>query len=149
MTTSPAFVSDPTITVEAARGRLSVIEHFVPGELALQAGNLELAIEHLERAVEAEDKLGYSGEPPDDLQPIRHTLGAVYLKADRFEDAERAYREDLAEFPDNGWSLYGLSRALHSQGRTAEAEQCEEAYRRAWSKADEPITTSCKCIPTI
>ncbi|MEE8468585.1 MAG: tetratricopeptide repeat protein, partial [Planctomycetota bacterium] len=139
----------PTITVEAARGRLSVIEHFVPGELALQRGDLELAIEHLEQAVEAEDKLGYSGEPPDYLQPIRHTLGAVYLKAGRFEDAERVYREDLAEFPDNGWSLYGLSRALHSQGRTAEARQFEQEYELAWSKADEPITTSCKCIPTL
>ncbi|TDJ67099.1 MAG: tetratricopeptide repeat protein [Planctomycetota bacterium] len=139
----------PRITVEAARGRLSVIEHFVPGEIALQRGDLDLAIEHLEKAVEAEDKLGYNGEPPDYLQPIRHTLGAVYLKAGRLEDAERAYREDLAEFPGNGWSLYGLGRVLRSQGRTAEAEQVEEEFARAWSGADEPITTSCMCIPTI
>ena len=99
--------------------------------------------------MEAEDELGYSGEPPDYLQPIRHTLGAVYLKAGRLEDAERAYREDLAEFPDNGWSLYGLSRVLDLQGRTAESKQVEAEYRRAWSRADEPITTSCRCIPTL
>jgi tetratricopeptide (TPR) repeat protein len=137
----------PSITVAAAQGRLSVIEHFIPGEIALQKEDYELAIEHLTKAVEAEDKLGYNGEPPDYLQPIRHTLGAVYLKAGRLEDAERVYQEDLAEFPDNGWSLYGLSRVLDAQGRTAEAEEYELRYRQAWAGADEPITTSCKCIP--
>ena len=136
-------------SVKAAQGRLNVIEHFVPGEIALQKGRLRKAIRHLERAKVAEDKLGYSGEPPDYLQPIRHTLGAVYLKAGRLQRAEAAYREDLAEFPDNGWSLYGLSRVLHAQGRTEEAKQVEEDFRRVWAGADGPITTSCKCVREI
>jgi len=136
-------------SVKAARGRLKVIEHFVPGEIALQKGKLRKAIRHLERAKIAEDKLGYSGEPPDYLQPIRHTLGAVYLKAGRLEEAEEAYREDLAEFPANGWSLYGLSRVLNAQGRNAEAEQAEEDFRRAWAGADGPIATSCECVPAL
>ena len=136
-------------TVKAAQGRLNVIEHFVPGEIALQKGKLRKAIKHLERAKTAEDKLGYSGEPPDYLQPIRHTLGAVYLMAGDLERAEEAYREDLAEFPDNGWSLYGLSRVLHEQGRSAEAKMVEETFQRAWAGADGPITTSCECVPEI
>ena len=139
----------PRITVEAARGRLGVIDHFVPGEIALQKGDLDTAISLLEKAVEAEDELGYSGEPPDYLQPIRHTLGAVYLKADRLDDAERAYREDLAEFPENGWSLYGLSRVLLAQGKMEEAKKVAAEYQRAWATADEEITTSCMCIPEI
>ena len=128
---------------------MKVIEHFVPGEIALQKGKLRKAIRHLERAKIAEDKLGYSGEPPDYLQPIRHTLGAVYLRAGRLDEAEEAYREDLAEFPDNGWSLYGLSRVLHARGQTAEAERVEEEYRLAWSGADGPIDTSCACVPEL
>ena len=136
-------------TVKAARGRLKVIEHFVPGEIALQKGQLDKAIRHLERAKVAEDKLGYSGEPPDYLQPIRHTLGAVYLLNDQLDKAEEAYREDLAEFPDNGWSLYGLSRVLYAQGRNDEAELVEEEFARIWSDADGPITTSCECVPKI
>ena len=136
-------------SVKAARGRMRVIDHFVPAEIALQKGKLRKAIRHLERAKIAEDKLGYSGEPPDYLQPIRHTLGAVYLKAGRLDEAEKAYREDLAEFPENGWSLYGLSRVLHAQGRTAEAGQAEEEYRVAWADADEPIDTSCECVPAL
>ncbi len=135
--------------VKSAQGRMNVIEHFVPGEIALQKGDLDEAIKHLELAKIAEDELGYSGEPPDYLQPIRHTLGAVYLMAGRLEEAEQAYREDLEEFPENGWSLYGLSKVLDAQGRTADAQQVEEEYRLAWAKADEPTTTSCKCIPAI
>lgn len=136
-------------TVKAARGRLKVIQHFVPGEIALQKGKLNRAIRRLEKAKVAEDKLGYSGEPPDYLQPIRHTLGAVYLKAGRLDEAEQAYREDLAEFPDNGWSLYGLSRVLHARGRTEEAAQVEADFRRIWADADGPIETSCKCVPSL
>jgi len=136
-------------SVKAARGRLRVIDHFVPGEIALQKGKWRKAIRHLERAKIAEDKLGYSGEPPDYLQPIRHTLGAVYLKAGRFEEAEEAFREDLAEFPENGWSLYGLGRVLHAQGRTAEAEQVEQEFSLAWAAADGPIATSCECVPAL
>ena len=136
-------------SVKAARGRLRVIDHFVPGEIALQQGKLRKAIRHLERAKKAEDALGYSGEPPDYLQPIRHTLGAVYLEAGQLEQAETAYREDLAEFPDNGWSLYGLSRVLIAQGRTDEAREVEEQFRVIWADADAPITTSCECVPEI
>ena len=95
---------------------------------------------------EIEDTLAY-GEPPQWLQPVRHTLGAVYLKTGRYADAERAYREDLAEWRNNGWSLYGLSRALAGQGKHEEAAEIERAYRRAWIRADELTTTSCKCIP--
>jgi len=137
----------PGWTWETYQKRLDAIRHFVPGEIALQRGRYDLAIMHLEKAVAAEDELGFGGEPPEYLQPIRHTLGAVYFKAGRFADAQRVYLEDLAEFPGNGWSLYGLSRALQEQGQTQEAERALQQYRFAWARADvPPLTTSCKCI---
>jgi tetratricopeptide (TPR) repeat protein len=125
---------------------LAESDYFIAGEIALQKEDWELAAELLEKGAEIEDTLYYS-EPPQWLQPIRHTLGAVYLSAHRYEDAERAYRQDLAQWPHNGWSLYGLSRALEGQGRTEEARAVDRQYRRAWSHADEMTKTSCKCIP--
>ncbi|MCH8241894.1 MAG: tetratricopeptide repeat protein [Planctomycetes bacterium] len=125
---------------------LLVSELFIDGEIALQKGYLEEAVGMLEEAVVIEDALGY-GEPPMWLQPVRHTLGAVYLKSGRCADAERVYREDLAKWPGNGWSLYGLSRALERQGKTQEALTVKREYDRAWARADAPTTTSCKCIP--
>lgn len=133
------FSGDPTHRI------LEVSEHFVAGEIALQQGDWAGAARHLERAVEAEDALSY-GEPPQWLQPTRHTLGAVYLMAGRHQDAERVYREDLAHWRENGWSLYGLGRALMEQGKVAEAEAVLARHRAAWARADEPTRTSCKCI---
>jgi tetratricopeptide (TPR) repeat protein len=137
----------PGWTHEMYQARLDAIRHFVPGEIAIQRGAYDLAVRHLEKAVAAEDELGYGGEPPEYLQPIRHTLGAVYYMAGRYEDAERAYLEDLEEFPGNGWSLFGLSLALKAQGRSLEANRAERQYRVAWAKADvPPLTTTCECI---
>jgi tetratricopeptide (TPR) repeat protein len=126
---------------------LLVSELFINGEIALQKERWGEAAGHLEEAVKIEDTLGY-GEPPMWLQPVRHTLGAVYMKAGRYADAERVYREDLAKWRGNGWSLYGLSRALEEQGKTDEALAVRQEYERAWAGAEERITTSCKCIPS-
>jgi len=134
------FGNDPSHRI------LEVSDLFVAGEIALQRGEWDRAAELLERAVVVEDALSY-GEPPQWLQPTRHTLGAVYLEAGRYTEAERVYREDLAKWRGNGWSLYGLSRALEGQGKASEAEAVEREYIAAWAQADEPTSTSCKCIP--
>lgn len=125
---------------------LDVSDYFIEGEIALQEGDWNRAAEFLEKGAVVEDSLSY-GEPPQWLQPIRHTLGAVYLSSRRYPDAERVYREDLAKWPDNGWSLYGLSRALELQGKNEQADEVSRQYQRAWARADAPIETSCKCIP--
>src|SRR5690606_27981586 len=80
------------------------------------------AIAALRQAVEAEDQLRYD-EPPAWLIPVRHALGAVLMENQRFAEAEAVYREDLRQLPNNGWSLYGLSRSLESQGKADEAAQ--------------------------
>ena len=126
---------------------LKVSERFILGEIALQKDDWGTATAFLEEAAEFEDALSY-GEPPQWLQPVRHTLGAVYLKRGMYEAAERVYREDLAKWSDNGWSLYGLSRALAGQGETKQAETVMAEHQRIWANADEPgATSSCRCIP--
>jgi len=124
---------------------LGVSDIFVRGEIALQEGRLDPAVELLQQAVEAEDLLGY-GEPPQWLQPARHTLGALYLKMDRPKDAERVYREDLRVWKENGWALFGLMRSLEMQGRDSEADDVRRRYQEAWQHADETVLSSCKCI---
>jgi tetratricopeptide (TPR) repeat protein len=78
---------------------------------------------------------------------VRHTLGAFLLSAGRHEEAEKVYREDLREWPDNVWSLYGLSRCLQARGATAEAEKIEGRFLEVRSRADAPIESSCMCVP--
>jgi tetratricopeptide (TPR) repeat protein len=140
---SPAWENQRT-----ALEYFTVSDLFVEGEIALQKGEWDEAARLLEHAVVVEDGLGY-GEPPMWLQPVRHTLGAVYLMSGRYADAERVYREDLNQWRDNGWSLFGLSRALEEQGKDEEALAVRRDFERVWKGADEPTETSCKCIPKV
>jgi len=137
---------DLVLAASKARQVLAVADYLVSGEIALQKGDLKHAASELHRGVEIEDSLRYM-EPPEWIQPVRHALGAVLLKDERFAEAEGVYRADLKKWPYNGWSLYGLSRALHAQGKIAAAKKVDEQFHRAWADADGPITTSCKCIP--
>jgi len=140
--------ADQVFGLDSVHRILEVSDHFVAGEIALQQGDDDEAVRHLVKAAEIEDTLSY-GEPPQWLQPVRHTLGAVYMKSGRYAEAERTYREDLKKWRNNGWSLYGLSRALEAQGKFEEAARYRAQYEEVWSLADAPITTSCVCIPEV
>jgi len=99
------------------------------------------AVAPLQQAVALEDALTYD-EPHLWLAPTRHALGAALLAANRAGDAERTYREDLAHYPENGWSLIGLARSLRAQGRNEAAKDVDRRFRAAWSEADVTITGS-------
>ncbi|NJR39615.1 MAG: hypothetical protein HC781_13375 [Leptolyngbyaceae cyanobacterium CSU_1_4] len=105
------------------------------GELAAKQGDVETAIAHLQKGVELEDSLNYD-EPSPWYSPVRQTLGAVLLQANRPAEAEQAYREDLTTYPENGWSLYGLAQSLRAQGKTQKAEQAQTQFEQAWRYAD-------------
>lgn len=114
---------------------LGVAVEVLAGFVAQAAGDPASAVTHLEEAVRREDALTY-GEPPEWTVPPRQDLGAVLLTAGRPRDAERAFREDLAKFPENGWSLRGLTEALRASGRAADATEVEARFRKAWETAD-------------
>ena len=81
-------------------------------------------------------------EPPKWYYPVRHTLGAVLLKAGRAKDAEAVYRDDLRRHPENGWSLRGLAEALRAEHRPSAAAAAEVRFRRAWAHADVKLAAS-------
>jgi tetratricopeptide (TPR) repeat protein len=99
------------------------------------------AVALLQQATAVEDAL-VPDEPHLWLAPTRHALGAALLDAGRAAEAERSYRQDLKHYPDNGWSLVGLARALAVQGRNGEARSTEARFRVAWRDADVALTRS-------
>ena len=123
---------------------MAIARHVLDGEMAAKRERFDDAIASLRTAAKLEDALKYD-EPPDWIQPVRHALGAVLLDAKRPAEAEAAYREDLVRFPENGWSLRGLGRALRAQGKDAEAADIEARFKKAWARADTPIGASCLC----
>lgn len=118
-----------------------VAERTLAAERAHADGDLDMALTALEAARDIEDALPYD-EPPGWHAPVRHTLGAMLLEADRAADAESAYRAELRRNPENGWSLYGLAMALRAQDRNSEAEQVEARFDAAWAHADVTLASS-------
>ncbi|MGH7568830.1 MAG: hypothetical protein ACREL9_07660 [Gemmatimonadales bacterium] len=119
----------------------TIAAHALMGEIAARRGQLDEAIAHFKAAIALEDGLQYI-EPPTWYYPIRHSLGAVLLKAGGAADAEAVYREDLKRFPDNGWALFGLAQALHAQGKHGEAAQTDARFKQAWTGADVTLAAS-------
>ena len=80
--------------------------------------------------------------------PVRHSLGAVLMKQQRFAEAEQVYRADLQRLPENGWSLLGLAESLWKQKKNPdEVAQTQAKFKKVWAKADLSITSSCLCQP--
>jgi tetratricopeptide (TPR) repeat protein len=123
----------------SAKNLIGILAGILEGEIARSAGDLTAAIAAFERAVAADDALDYD-EPEPIPFPARHWLGAALLEAKRASDAERVYREDLADHPHNGWSLLGLQQALKAQGKSS--ADVDKDLDASWSRADTWIRAS-------
>jgi tetratricopeptide (TPR) repeat protein len=124
-----------------AAALLAIGEAHLEGEIAAAKGQTDAAVAALERAVSLQAALTYM-EPPPWYFPTRQALGAVLLDAGRAKQAEAVYRADLEEWPKNGWSLFGLSRALLAQNKQDEASWAEQGFTRAWARADVQLSAS-------
>ncbi len=137
--------AEAMMAINPARQILRIAEHMLEGEIALAQRDLPRAVSELERAVAIEDTLLYM-EPPDWIQPVRHTLGAVLLEARRNGEAEAVYRRDLEIWPENGWSLFGLQQALAAQRDAAGAAEIKQRFERAWARTKLRPSASCLCV---
>jgi tetratricopeptide (TPR) repeat protein len=127
--------------VASAAKLLDVARLHLAGEIAAARGDTTAAISALEEAVSLQDGIPYM-EPPPFYFPTRQALGAVLLEAGRAEEAEAVYRTDLAQHPNNGWSLYGLTQSLRGQGEDAKAQWAQQGFETAWARADVELSAS-------
>lgn len=131
----------PSMGRVSARDMLRLAAVALEADIISRHDHPEKALPRYEEAIHIQDNLAYT-EPPPWYMPMRQTLGAVLLDAGRPDHAEAAFREDLREWPENGWSLYGLLEALRAQGKIAEARRVERRFLRAWSRADIILTAA-------
>ena len=120
---------------------LAIAREHLAGEVAFAKGEREAGLERLRAALALEQALPYDEPPPWPL-PMRHVLGAMLLEMQKPADAEAVYRADLEIYPENGWALRGLSRALAAQGKAAESAAVEARFRRAWARGDFELNAS-------
>lgn len=138
-----ASTTDPAANFRghSAGQLLGVTGGILRGEILREDGRLADAITAFERAVEVEDGLRYDEPEPLNFS-ARHWLGAALLEAGRAADAERIYRDELADHPNNGWSLFGLEQALRAQSRAAEADAVLIELQSAWARSDTRLRAS-------
>jgi tetratricopeptide (TPR) repeat protein len=136
---------DAMMQVNPAHDTLAIAERVLAGEIAYRRGNIDESVALLRDAASREDRLNYM-EPPEWIQPVRHSLGAILSASGRHDQAEAVYRQDLARWPENGWSLFGLAECLRARGSNEEAREVDARFRHVWRRADTQIHASCLCV---
>jgi tetratricopeptide (TPR) repeat protein len=129
------------VSFNSAAALLRLAAHALNGEIAARRGRVDEAARHFRDAIAEESALHYD-EPPAWFLPVRQQLGAVLLAAGRIAAAEAAYREDLVQNPENGWSLFGLAKCLRARKADQEASAVEARFRKAWARADVSLSAS-------
>ncbi|WP_372638991.1 tetratricopeptide repeat protein, partial [Fodinibius sp.] len=129
------------IIMNHAQDLMQIATRVLEGEIAARKKEYDRAMTLLQEAIDIEDNLLYN-EPPDWFFPVRHNLGAVLLEAGNPAEAERVYRDDLKEFPRNGWALFGLHQSLLAQGKAEEAKLIESQFNETWKHADVELAAS-------
>lgn len=136
---------------------LGVAGAMLDGEVEYRRGNIDIAFEHLRKAIELYDALPYD-EPWGWMQPVRHAYGALLLEQGRVEEAAAVYRADLGfddtlpranQHPNNVWALHGYHECLVKLGRAAEAGIVVQSLKQALAVADVPIKSSCFCRTSV
>jgi tetratricopeptide (TPR) repeat protein len=123
----------------SARSVLDIAALALDARIAAARTEHDRAIKLWQQAVAAADPLPYD-EPPIWFYPMRESLGAALLAANRPADAERVFREDLVKHPRNARSLFGLQAALVKQGKEADAAWVQREFDTAWKNADTKLT---------
>ncbi len=117
--------------VDAAKVAVKILA----GVIAEQENDFNKAILLLNDAVANEDALIYD-EPRDWLLPAREYLGNALLRSGDAAKAEKIFKEDLKENPNNHWSLYGLYQSLVKQKKNIAAVPVKKQFDKAFEGAD-------------
>lgn len=147
-----AIKDDPSLktlmvsSVNPASSVAGIAYEVLSGELAAKQRRAAEAMRHFAAAVSLEDGLTYM-EPPDWPIPVRQLQGAALLDVGRNAEAEKAFRDDMKKFPENGWSLSGLQAALERQGRAADAAAINTRRVQAWRRADTTVVAARPAAP--
>ena len=120
---------------------LDIASELLLGEIQFAVKNYAAAAQRYEEAVNLQDTLPYT-EPPFWYYPTRQSLGHALLMDGKSQAAEAVYRQDLKDYPRNGWSMFGLVQALEAQQKTDEAAQVRGQFEEVWQMSDITLSAS-------
>ncbi len=104
--------------------------------IQLDAGQMEDAIETLQRAAELEEAMPYEYGPPPVVKPSHELLGELLLEAGRATEARAAFEAALRRGPRRVDSLLGLARSAERLGDAETADAMHETLVEIRRNAD-------------
>lgn len=108
------------------------------GSVLSVGGKHDEAFKLLAEAIEKEKNLGY-WEPPHYTRPVLESLGAAYLRAGKFKEAENAFERILKARPNSGFALLGIARANAKANEKERTARFQKEFLKAWQNADKEL----------
>jgi tetratricopeptide (TPR) repeat protein len=124
----------------AAEGA-KVATALLKGMISTREANVVAAIDHFKEAAALEEAMVYT-EPRDWMLNPKQYLGAAYVRAKQWQNAENVFKRDLNQNVQNVWSLYGLLEALNQQNKKAEANIIGKQLDIAMKESDTELKKS-------
>ena len=125
-----------------------VANYTLAAVVAQAQGNTRLALVTMKKAAACQASWPYD-EPPDFHLPVRQCQGQLELDQGEFEAAYSSFQADLSNYPNNGWSLWGLAETLKrlppSPTRPS-LTSVQARLQQAWTRADVALTSACAFV---
>ena len=125
--------SEARFRFHSATHLLGIVAGILEGEIESEEGETDKSIVAFEGAIAFYDSLQYDEPEPLPFSP-RHWLGSVLLEDGQYAKAEQNYRDELKHHPHNGWSLFGLQKALEAQGKSD--PEVDADFEASWARSD-------------
>ena len=120
---------------------IEIANNLAIGSISMYQKDYLSAINNFEKAVLLQDNLPYT-EPPFWYYPTRQTLGHVLLQSEKPFEAIKIFKEDLEDYPKNGWSYYGLYKAYDEIGDSFNSEKSLNMFENLWEESDIKVSSS-------
>src|SRR4029077_17059223 len=114
-----------------AKDVLTLARTVIEARIAQRQGDKAAAIERFERAAALQDGLAYM-EPPYWYYPVRQSLAAALMQANRLDEAEEQFQHALKRAPNNGWAGDGLAELYKARGKADQASKLEADLAKTW-----------------
>lgn len=117
---------------------MELADYNLKAQMAEQDKNPALAIQYLDKAEKVYGTLGYN-EPEDWFLPVYTPKGGIFLRNGQYVEAEKAFRQQLANRPNDPRALFGLTISLKQQNKLWDAYWTDRAFRKAWQYSTVPL----------
>jgi hypothetical protein len=122
-------------TAPADRQYAEIVVRQIDALERLREGKKDEGLDLLKKAAEAESAMPLEFGPPALEKPSFELLGDELLALGRNDQAEQAYRSELARAPGRTRSLEGLLRSQQAQGGLADAAEQTRAQLQKYVRA--------------